>query len=75
MITYGSPEITPVVIWSEIVLSLLVLNYIRRYAAWEEFGYGPFKWVNLLFESVLMVIGWVVVFFKWRKGGIPPLQE
>ena len=74
---YGSPEMTPIVFWSEVVLSLLVLYYIRRYASWREVGFGEFKWVRVLWIAPILLLSLVslVNVFTMIASADPSSQE
>jgi hypothetical protein len=58
-IRYGSPEMTPVVLWFEVLLALLVVLYVRRFNSWREIGYGECRWGRLLWVVPILLLNLV----------------
>lgn len=55
-IQYGSQEMAKVVIWIEIILTLLVVYYIRRYASWRDVGFGKITWTSVLWLAPTLLL-------------------
>ena len=47
-VEYSSDRFPYYVIWTQVALALLVFFYVKRYASWQEVGYGKIQWVHML---------------------------
>jgi membrane protease YdiL (CAAX protease family) len=46
--TYGDVQMMYTLIWVELILSLVVIIYVKKYSSWKAIGFSKIKWKQVL---------------------------
>lgn len=55
-VVYAAKEEAPIVVVAEILLILVIVVYVRRYASWDEIGFGKINWLRVLWIAPLLIL-------------------
>jgi len=71
--TYGDVSMLRTLVWVEVVLSLICIYFVRRYANWRQIGFGQTQWKQALWllpSVILLVILWAPIFGVFGGGSL-----
>jgi membrane protease YdiL (CAAX protease family) len=60
--SYGQPEMSYVILWVEILLSLIVISAVLKFSSWADIGFAKFKGKQLIWLSpAWLLLGFLLV--------------